>query len=148
MSQPPTTETDDRYWIGFDLGGTKMLATVFDNQFKKVGRARKKTKGRDGMKAGLLRINTVIQDAMDNADISADQVGGLGIGCPGPLDLKKRQIRTAPNLGWDDVPVADSIEKEFKFPVTIANDVDAGVFGEYKFGAGQDAGFNRLADPR
>ena len=139
MSLQPTIETDNRYWIGFDLGGTKMLATVFDSQFQKVGRARKKTKGRDGMEAGLLRINSVIQDALDDADISSDQVGGLGIGCPGPLDLEKRQIRTAPNLGWDDVPVADSIEKEFKFPVAIANDVDAGVFGEYKFGAGKNA---------
>ncbi len=139
MSHQRTAENDNRYWIGFDLGGTKMLATVFNSQFKKVGRARKKTKGRDGMKAGLVRINTVIQDALTDAGVSADQVAGLGMGCPGPLDLEKREIRTAPNLGWDDVPVAESIEDEFKFPVTIANDVDAGVFGEYKFGAGQKA---------
>ncbi len=139
MSHQPTAENDNRYWIGFDLGGTKMLAAVFNSQFKKVGRARKKTKGRDGMKAGLVRINTVIQDALNDAGVSADQVAGLGIGCPGPLDLEKREIRTAPNLGWDDVPVAESIEDKFKFPVTIANDVDAGVFGEYKFGAGQKA---------
>lgn len=44
MSLQPTIETDNRYWIGFDLGGTKMLATVFDSQFQKVGRARKKNK--------------------------------------------------------------------------------------------------------
>ena len=91
------------------------------------------------MKAGLLRINTVIEDAMNDAGITAENVSGLGIGCPGPLDLEKRQIRTAPNLGWDNVPVAKSIENEFKFPVAIANDVDAGVFGEYKFGAGKNA---------
>jgi len=129
----------EAHWIGFDLGGTKMLAVVYNSKFKKIGKARKKTKGREGMEAGLKRINSVIQEALDDAKVSADQVCGLGIGCPGPLDLKKRQIRTAPNLGWDDVPVADSIEKEFGFPVTIANDVDAGVFGEYSFGAGQGA---------
>ena len=42
-------------------------------------------------------------------------------------------------MGWEDVPIADSIEEEFGFSVTIANDVDAGVFGEYSFGAGKDA---------
>lgn len=130
---------DSAHWIGFDLGGTKMLATVYDNSFQQKGRARKKTKGREGMEAGLKRINNVIKDALDDAGISKDQVRGLGVGCPGPLDLKKRRIRTAPNLGWDDVPIAESIENDFGFPVTIANDVDAGVFGEYSFGAGKGA---------
>ena len=127
------------HWVGFDLGGTKMLCCVYDSDFKQIGRARKKTKGREGMKAGLARINATITEALEDAGISAEQVGGLGIGCPGPLDLKKRRLREAPNLGWEDVPIADSIEEEFGFSVTIANDVDAGVFGEYKFGAGKDA---------
>ena len=129
----------DSLWIGFDLGGTKMLASVYDSNFKQLGRARKKTKGREGMTAGLKRINSVIDEALEDAGASKKHVRGLGIGCPGPLDLKKRRIRIAPNLGWEDVPVADSIEKEFGFPVTIANDVDAGVFGEYTFGAGKNA---------
>ncbi len=34
------------HWIGFDLGGTKMLAVVYDDNFTPLGRARKKTKGR------------------------------------------------------------------------------------------------------
>ena len=129
----------EQYWIGFDLGGTKMLAVVFDDNFKPIGKARKKTRGHEGMDAGLKRINEVIAKALEDADVKAEQVKGLGIGCPGPLDLKKRRIREAPNLGWKDVPVAESIEKKFKFPVTIANDVDAGVFGEYQFGAGKKA---------
>ncbi len=139
MSNIRNIDRTGTHWIGFDLGGTKMLATVFNHDFEPVGRARKKTKGRDGMESGLKRINTVIAEAMEDAKISKEQVRGLGIGCPGPLDLKKRRIRTAPNLGWHDVPIADAIESEFGFPVAIANDVDAGVFGEYKFGAGKGA---------
>ncbi len=127
------------HWIGFDLGGTKMLAVVYDDDFNPVGRARKKTKGREGMDAGLRRINNVIRDAIEDAKLTREQINGLGIGCPGPLNLKKRVIRTAPNLGWHDVPIGSSIEEEFGFPVTVANDVDAGVFGEYKFGAGKKA---------
>lgn len=127
------------HWIGFDLGGTKMLATVFNEDFEQVGKARKKTKGRDGMESGLKRINTVIAEAIEDAGINKRDIRGLGVGCPGPLDLKKRRIRSAPNLGWEDVPIAESIESEFGFPVAIANDVDAGVFGEYTFGAGKGA---------
>lgn len=132
-------ETKRKHWIGFDLGGTKMLAVVYDHKFQAVGRARKKTKGHEGMNAGLSRINDVIREAMDDAKIKASDVGGLGIGCPGPLDLQKGVIREAPNLGWKKVPVRSSIEEEFKFPVQVANDVDAGVFGEYSFGGGEGA---------
>lgn len=124
-------------WVGFDLGGTKMLAVVYDADFKQLGKARKKTKGHEGKDAGLKRINGTIKEALEDADIKADQVKGLGIGCPGPLDLKKKMIRIAPNLGWENAKVGESIEEEFGFPVAVANDVDAGVFGEYTFGAGQ-----------
>ena len=130
--------TEQKHWIGFDLGGTKMLATVFNHKFEKVGKARKKTKGHEGMKSGLARINETIAEAMEEAKISKSDIGGLGIGCPGPLDLEKGKIRQAPNLGWENDPVRSSIEDKFGFPVEVANDVDAGVYGEYKFGAGKN----------
>ncbi len=133
------SEASQDYWIGFDLGGTKMLAIVFDDKFNQCGKARKKTKGNEGMEAGLKRINATIEEAIEDAGINASQVKGLGIGCPGPLDLEKKSIRSAPNLGWKNAPVGKSIERKFGFPVAVANDVDAGVFGEYKFGAGKGA---------
>ena len=124
-------------WIGFDLGGTKMLAVVYDSDFNPLGKARKKTKGHEGKNAGLKRINSVIEEALEDAGLKAGQIKGLGIGCPGPLNLKKKMIREAPNLGWENAEVGESIEKEFGFEVAVANDVDAGVFGEYMFGAGK-----------
>jgi glucokinase len=126
-------------WIGFDLGGTKMLAEVFDEKFNVLGRCRKKTKGHEGKEAGLKRINAVIREALEQSQLKPAQVSGLGIGCPGPLDLKKGVIREAPNLGWDNVPIRKAIEDEFGIPVTVGNDVDFGVYGEYNFGAAQDA---------
>ena len=52
-------------WVGFDLGGTKMLAVVYDADFKQLGKARKKTKGHEGKDAGLKRINGTIKEALD-----------------------------------------------------------------------------------
>jgi glucokinase len=130
---------EKKHWIGFDLGGTKMLATVYDDKFKPLGSSRKKTKGLDGMEAGLNRINEVIASAIESAKVDASGIGGLGIGCPGPLDLKNGVLREAPNLGWVNAPIRDSIEKKFGFPAVVGNDVDFGVFGEYCFGAGKGA---------
>ena len=134
-----SSKTKKQHWIGFDLGGTKMLAVVYNSDFKPIGKCRKKTKGFEGMQAGLKRINTVIYEAMEDAGISKQDVAGIGIGCPGPLDFNKGEIREAPNLGWTNVPVQKNIEAEFRFPAVIANDVDSGIFGEYHFGAAKGA---------
>jgi len=130
--------TEKEYWVGFDLGGTKMLCEVFDNDFQIVGRSRRKTKGHEGMTAGLKRINNNIHEAIADAGINSDAIQGIGIGCPGPLDFREGLIREAPNLGWKNIPIKDSIESEFDCPAVIANDVDAGLFGEYQFGAARD----------
>ncbi len=126
-------------WLGFDLGGTKMMATVFDRQFKIKGSRRARTRGQDGAAGIMDRIVQTIEEALQEAQITARQLGGIGIGCPGPLDLDRGIILHAPNLGWKHVRLKAALEKQFKCPAIIANDVDAGTYGEYRFGAGQEA---------
>jgi len=130
---------DGTHWVGFDLGGTKMLAAVYDREFKLVGRARTKTKGHDGKEAGLDRIVRTIHKSLDEAEVSPSALRGIGMGCPGPLDLERGIIFDAPNLGWKDVPVVDVLTDEFGCSSVIVNDVDAGVYGEYRFGAAKKA---------
>lgn len=127
------------HWIGFDLGGTKMLATLYDDRFRPVGRRRTKTMGMEGAEAGVARIVETIHSAIKDADVSEKRVGGIGLGCPGPLDLDAGVILEAPNLGWKQVDIKSVLEKEFGCPAVIANDVDAGTYGEFRFGAGQGA---------
>ena len=127
------------YWLGFDLGGTKMMATVFDAGFKVVGSHRAKTKGNEGTKEVLDRIIETIEKALDDARIKAQRLGAIGVGCPGPLDLDRGIILEAPNLGWKNVTLKETLEKAFGCPTVIANDVDSGTYGEYRFGAGRKA---------
>ncbi len=67
----------NKYWIGFDLGGTKMLCVVLDQEFEIVARGRKKTKGMDGASAGLERISGLILETIGDAGISPDQIAEL-----------------------------------------------------------------------
>jgi glucokinase len=134
-----TDEHDRSIWVGFDLGGTKMVALAIDQDGNVVGRCRRKTKAQEGMTQGLVRINQTITDAVEDAGITLDEVKGIGVGCPGPLDLAAGVILEAPNLGWKNVAIGRSIEEEFGCPVVVSNDVDAGVFGEYIKGAGRGA---------
>ena len=121
--------TNGGCWIGFDLVGTKMLAVVFDSSFKPLGRDRKKTKGHLGSESGLERIVQTIREAMQEASVSDKQICGIGVDCPGPIDLDWGTILEASNLGWKDVLIKQTLTKEFGCPAVIVNDVDAGVFG-------------------
>lgn len=127
------------HWVGFDLGGTKMMADVYDARFERLASCRKKTKGHEGSASGLKRIVAAIEEALREASIDKSQLAGIGIGCPGPLDLKQGVILEAPNLGWQNVPIKKTLESHFGSPTVVSNDVDAGVFGEYEFGAGKKA---------
>ncbi|NNE00664.1 MAG: ROK family protein [Pirellulaceae bacterium] len=126
-------------WIGFDLGGTKMLTVAYDEKWKVLGRRRRKTRGRDGSDAGIARIGSTIAKLIEECEIDVDRIAGIGIGCPGPIDLEKGRLLSTPNLGWKDVEVAHDLKKKFGCPVVVLNDVDAGVYGEYQFGAAKDS---------
>lgn len=119
-------------WIGFDLGGTKMLAVAFDNDLKPLGRRRRKTRGSD---SGIARVISTIKKLLEENEIDQNRIAGIGIGCPGPIDLEAGRLLSSPNLSWDTVDVRKALSKQFGCPVTVVNDVDAGVYGEYRFGA-------------
>jgi glucokinase len=135
MNEVPKNEC----WIGFDLGGTKMLALVYDASFRVIVRKRRKTKGHEGAESGVARIVQTIDEALVEAHLDRSALRGIGLGSAGPLDLDEGIILDAPNLGWKDVKLKAALEKEFACPAVILNDVDAGVYGEYRFGAGRSS---------
>ncbi|MCI0357841.1 MAG: ROK family protein, partial [Planctomycetaceae bacterium] len=115
------------------------MAAALSEELRIVGRRRRKTKGADGAKSGMDRIIESIRDALDDGKVPADGLAGIGVGCPGNIDLDRGVILDSANLGWRNVQIRDILEKEFGCPAVIMNDVDAGVFGEYRFGAGKGA---------
>ena len=126
------------FWVGFDLGGTKMMACVLDAEFNVLGSARKSTQG-GGTDKGLKRIIGTIREAIADARVAPDKLRGIGIACPGTVDAGKGILINAPNLGWKRVPVGETLRRTFRCPVGVLNDVDAGTYGEFTHGAAQGA---------
>lgn len=124
------------FWIGFDLGGTKMLATVLDKNYKVLGTARKSTNGSEGQNKGRRKMLNAIHEAMEDANVHPKGIQGVGIGCPGLVDPEKGILLSAPNLGWHNMGLKNILKHEFGCPVAVLNDVDAGTYGEFKLGAG------------
>lgn len=133
----PGTEEQKKYWIGFDLGGTKMQCTLFDDELQLVASRRRRTKGESGVNGSLERIESTISRLLEENSVSNSQICGIGIGCPGPVEWEKGVVRVAVNLGWKNVAIGKFLSGKFDCPVSVLNDVDAGVYGEYIQGAGK-----------
>ncbi len=61
---------------------------------------------------------------------------GVGIGCPGPLDLTTGVVVTTPNLGWTGYPIRDRVAERLSMPAVLDNDANCATYGEYWQGAG------------
>jgi glucokinase len=79
-----------------------------------------------------------VYQAVDEGRVSLEQVMGIGIGAPGPLNRKTGVLICPPNLpGWQDTPLRDIFREHFRCPVHVENDANVAALGEYMFGAGQ-----------
>ncbi len=128
-----------KYLLGLDLGGTKVSAAVLDGENKIISRARAKTRAwRDDEKVFQTIVSTG-RRAIERAGIEAAQIEAVGIGSPGPLDPRAGLVIESSNLGFRNFPLGPRLAEEFRRPATIDNDVNAGMWGEFKMGAARGA---------
>jgi glucokinase len=126
----PEANSKSEYVVGVDLGGTKILAGIFNNSLECIGLAKVSTKSQRGAEAVVSRIERCVRDAVDEADLNLKQIGGIGIGAPGAVDFSSGTVIFAPNLeGWKDVPLKKDLEKLLGLPVFVENDGNIAVLG-------------------
>jgi glucokinase len=124
-----------RYILGIDLGGTKVMAAVLDPAGLVVARGRAKTRGWRDDEEVFATIAGVGRRAMEEAAVDQDQLAAVGIGAPGPIDFDTGYIIETANLRFKNFPLGPRIAEEFGQPTIIENDVNAGIYGEFKAGA-------------
>jgi len=118
------------YVVGLDLGGTKILAGVFNSSLECIATAKLSTKSQRGVDKVVERIGRCIQDAIDEADLSPKQIAGVGIGAPGAVNFDEGTVIFAPNMpGWKDVTLKKDLEKLIDVPVFVENDGNIAALG-------------------
>lgn len=129
----------ERY-IGCDLGGTNLRAALVNVETGKVlFQQSVPTLAREGHDAVMDRMADLFLNMIESAGLKREDVGGIGIGVPGVLDLEKGETLFLPNLPgtWPHVPLRDVLQQRTGLPVALLNDVRSITFGEWRFGAGQ-----------
>lgn len=128
-----------KHYIGCDLGGTNLRAAVVDVDTGEVlNQTSIPTLAREGHEAVMERMAGLFFQVIQAAGVRKDEIGGIGIGAPGVLDLDKGETVFLPNLPgtWPRVPLGATIERLTGLPTALLNDVRAITNGEWRFGAG------------
>src|SRR5579884_1888351 len=128
-----------RYWIGVDLGGTKILAGIFDDAFQLLDRAKVPTEATRGPDAVFGQLRKAVSQVMEKVGARPEQIGGLGLGIPGQIDPASRRVRFTPNLGWKDLDLSSHLPRDWTWPCFVENDVRLGTYGEFTHGAAKGA---------
>ncbi len=110
------------HFIGVDIGGTKIMAGVFDSKLRLVGCTKFSTKAQRGPDEVMERVARCVRDAVDECDLTFKHVRGVGVGAPGVVDAESGRVISAPNLDWKDVPLQKELQKRVELPVFVGND--------------------------
>ncbi len=133
----PGIDMPATHWLGVDLGGTKILAGLFDDDLKLVARAKEATNSDEGGPAVFGRIVSAIDEVIAEGKVDAASIGGLGLAVPGQIVPGSTVVRYAPNLNWRDFELTPLFPAHWRWPVIVENDVRMGTYGEWTRGAAQ-----------
>lgn len=124
------------YSIGIDIGGTKILAAVFDRKFKTLAEIKLKTRTDKGEEYFLDSVHEAVDVALKEAGVKVGRVVGAGVGCPGFIDEERGIVLASPNIPFlKSYALSKRLSKRIYAPVVLGNDVQTGLYGEFSFGA-------------
>jgi len=125
--------------LGIDLGGTKVLAAVIDHTGQIVARARAKTRAWRDDEDVFATIARAGHRAIQKSGLDLEQIAAVGIGAPGPIDFDTGCIIETANLRFKNFPLGPRVAEAFGRPTIVENDVNAGIYGEFRAGAARGA---------
>src|SRR6056297_2715997 len=79
----------EEYVVGVDLGGTKILTAVADLAGNIIAEVKVATEATKGKEAVVAKTKDTVYQVIDKAEISIEQVVGIGLGSPGPLNIEE-----------------------------------------------------------
>lgn len=128
--------------FGVDLGGTTVKLGLFDPEGKVLEKWEIITRKEDSGKLILPDIANTIKAKMQEKSIAKEDVIGVGIGVPGPVD-GAGVIYKAANLGWGVFSIKEELTGLLDgIRVEAGNDANVAALGEMWRGGGQ--GYNNM----
>ena len=125
-----------RYCFGEEVGGTTVKLGFFDEEGNLLEKWEIPTRTEDHGKNILPDVAASILDKMKEREVSREEIAGVGIGAPGPIDAKGT-VYVAVNLGWGTFSLKNELQSLLNLPVEAGNDANVAALGEMWKGGGQ-----------
>lgn len=126
---------EKKYVVGVDLGGTKIYTALVDLEGNIIKEKTVETLAYEGEQAVVGRIVDTINYVIDGTD--KNLIKSIGIGSPGPLDVKNGIIIENSNLPFKNFAIVKTIKETYDLPTYLDNDANVATLGEFMFGAGK-----------
>lgn len=125
-----------KYIVGIDIGGTNIKAGVLDKEGNIIYSCSIKTLADNGSEDVLNRISNLVSDMLNENKISKEDVAGIGMGIPGPVNTDTGVVSFCPNMkGWENLNASKKLEELTSLAVKVGNDVNVITMGEAWIGA-------------
>ncbi len=127
-----------KYVVGVDVGGTTVKLGLFTVDGDVISKWEIPTRTKDDGSHILPDIADSIKKEIVAHDFSAEDVAGVGIGVPGPVD-DKGVVHKAVNLGWkNEFSIVETMGRLLPgMPVCGGNDANVAALGEMWKGGGR-----------
>ena len=126
---------NERFYLGWDVGGTKCAAVIGTEDGQIAARAQWPSDARRGPDAMIEDFLAQAQKLRRRFDVTA---AGVAIG--GPLDADQGVVLGPPNLpGWNQIPLRERLRKALALSVAVEHDAAACALAEHRWGAGRGA---------
>lgn len=117
--------------VSVDIGGTQTRVACIDDKGLIINKQAFRTYVDDPIR-NIKEVKKIILSF-------EKEIIGVGISCPGPLDLLEGTVLTPPNLpGWHYFSLRSKSEEILSLPVFLENDANLAALAESQIGAGKN----------
>ena len=117
--------------MGIDVGGTTVKCGIFTYNGVLLDKWEVMTRKAENGKYILPDVAEELKKHLDEKTISYEDIAGIGIGVPGPVE-PDGHVRVAVNLGWKDIYPARVMRELMggRIPCAVGNDANVAALGE------------------
>jgi predicted NBD/HSP70 family sugar kinase/biotin operon repressor len=122
--------------VGIDFGKRHLRVAAADLSHTILAEAERPMRTDEPSDSGLEKASALVDEVLGEAGIPRGEVIGVGLGLPGPIDMRSGRVGSSSILpGWVGVQAADALGARLGLPVHVDNDANLGALAELHWGA-------------
>jgi glucokinase len=125
-----------KFFIAIDLGGTNLKTGLLDHTYRIIDKRVLRTETFRKKERLIQAVVGSVKALMSAHRLKKNEIAGVGLGLPGPVDVDKGIVHFFPNIpGWKEVGLKHILRTRLGMPVFLDNDANLMSLAEYTLGA-------------